>query len=136
MDPVLSLVIHEILPTKILDMIFEEHARLEWKAPTVDGRVCRLWRQTSLNTPRVWAHFEIRNDSMPNICGSIDSVQRLSTLMSATQNGTLMKSCMTYSVTITQESHLCKCGSLARLSLKGETFHACDFYLSRIGTQL
>ena len=69
-------------------------------------------------------------------CGSIDPVQRLSTLISATQNRTPMKSCMTYSVTITQESHLCKCGSVARLSLKVETFHACDFSSSRIGTQL
>ncbi len=64
MDPVLSLVIHDILPTEILEMIFEEHAILEWEAPTIDGRVCRLWRQIVLNTPRAWAHIEIRNDSV------------------------------------------------------------------------
>ncbi len=65
MDPPLSLVIHEILPTEILKIIFEEHAMLEWKAPAIDGRVCRLWRRIVLNTPRAWAHFEIRSNSVP-----------------------------------------------------------------------
>ena len=65
MDPVLSLVIHEILPTEVMEMIFVEHAILEWKAPKIDGRVCRLWRQIVLNTPRAWAHLEIHDDSMP-----------------------------------------------------------------------
>ncbi len=48
-------------------MIFEEHAILEWEAPTVDGRVCRFWRQIILNTPRAWAHFEIRDNSIPSM---------------------------------------------------------------------
>ena len=65
MNPLLSLVIHEILPTEILEMIFVEHAILDWKAPTIDGRVCRIWRQIVLNTPRAWAHLEIRGYSMP-----------------------------------------------------------------------
>src|SRR5258706_5408898 len=60
MDPPLSLVIHEILPTEILKIIFEEHAMLEWKAPAIDGRVCRLWRRIVLNTPRAWSHLTIR----------------------------------------------------------------------------
>ena len=68
--------------------------------------------------------------------GSIDPAQRLSTLIPARQDGTPVTSWTIYSVTITQESHLCKCGSVARLSLKVETFHACDFSSSRIGTQL
>ena len=67
MDPVLSLVIHDVLPTEVLKMIFEEHALLEWEAPTMDGQVCRLWREIILNTPRVWAYFEIRDDSMPSM---------------------------------------------------------------------
>ena len=40
-------------------IIFEEHAKLEWRAPTVDGRVCRLWRQIILDTPRAWSYLEI-----------------------------------------------------------------------------
>ena len=56
MDPVLSPVIYEILPTEILEIIFDEH---EWEAPTIDGRVCRLWRRIVLNTPRVWAYLKI-----------------------------------------------------------------------------
>ena len=63
MNPALPLIIQEVLPTEILEMIFEEHAILEWKAPSIDGRVCRLWRQIILNTPRVWAYFEIRDYS-------------------------------------------------------------------------
>src|SRR5258706_11554218 len=69
-------------------------------------------------------------------CGSIDPAQRLSTLMPERQDGTPVRNCTTYSVTITQESHLCKCYSVARLSLKGETFHAGHFYMSGGGTQL
>ncbi len=67
MDPVLSLVIHDILPTEILQMIFVEHAILEWKAPTIDGRVCRLWRQIILNTPRAWAYLTIRKYYAPSV---------------------------------------------------------------------
>ena len=65
MDPPLSLVIHDLLPTEILEMIFVEHAILEWKAPSIDGRVCHLWRRIVLNTPRAWAHFNIRSDFVP-----------------------------------------------------------------------
>src|SRR5258706_11800555 len=67
MDSVLPRVIHEVLPTEILEIIFEEHAILEWEAPTIDGRVCRLWRKIVLNTPRVWAHLEIRDGPMPSM---------------------------------------------------------------------
>ena len=67
MDPVPSRVIHDILPTELLEIIFEEHAKLEWEAPTIDGRVCRLWRRIVLNTPRAWAYLEIRNDSVPSM---------------------------------------------------------------------
>ena len=66
MEPVLSPVIHEILPTEILEMIFEEHAMLEWEAPTIDGRVCRLWRQIVLSTPRVWAYLKIPKSHVPS----------------------------------------------------------------------
>ena len=67
MDPVLSPVIHDILPNEILELIFEEHAVLEWEAPTIDGQVCRLWREIILNTPRVWAYFTICKYNMPGM---------------------------------------------------------------------
>ena len=67
MGPVLSLAIHEILPVEILEMIFEDHASLEWGAPTIDGQVCRFWREIVLNTPRAWAYIEIRKDYMPSM---------------------------------------------------------------------
>ena len=70
MNPPLPLVIHDILPTEILEVIFVEHAILEWKAPSIDGQVCRLWRRIVRNTPRAWAHFNIRNNSV-----SIDEVR-------------------------------------------------------------
>ena len=66
MDPVLSPVIHEILPTEILGMIFKEHAKLEWLAPITDGRVCRLWRRTVLNTPRAWAYLRVPKNHAPS----------------------------------------------------------------------
>src|SRR5258706_1058730 len=63
-------------------------------------------------------------------CGSIDPAQRLSTLIPARDDGAPIKSCTSYSVTITQESHLCERGTAAStaasLSSK-KTFHACDF---------
>ena len=40
-------------------MIFEEHAKCEWNAPAIDGRVCRFWRRIVFNTPRAWRYFEI-----------------------------------------------------------------------------
>ena len=60
-------VIHEVLPPEMLGAIFEEHAKLEWKAPTIDGRVCRFWRQIVLNTPRAWSHLEIYGENLPGI---------------------------------------------------------------------
>ena len=61
MDPASPLLIHEVLPSEILAMVFENHAKLEWRAPAIDGRVCRLWRQIVLNAPRAWAYLEICN---------------------------------------------------------------------------
>jgi hypothetical protein len=45
--------------------IFEEHAKLEWRAPAINGRVCRIWRQIVLNTPRAWIYLEINSDEPP-----------------------------------------------------------------------
>ena len=53
------ILIHEVLPSEIMAIIFEEHARLEWFAPMIGARVCRLWRQIILNTPRAWSYLEI-----------------------------------------------------------------------------
>jgi hypothetical protein len=63
------LVIHKLLPSEIMGVIFEEHAKLEWTAPAVDGRVCRIWRQIVLNTPRAWVYFEISDEERPRIQG-------------------------------------------------------------------
>ena len=54
-----TLCINEALPIEILGVIFEEHAKLEWRAPVKDGRVCRLWRQIILGCPRAWAYLEL-----------------------------------------------------------------------------
>jgi hypothetical protein len=51
--------INEALPEEVLGVIFEEHAKLEWNAPVIDGQVCRQWQQTILRSPRAWAHLEI-----------------------------------------------------------------------------
>ena len=51
--------INEALPEEVLGVIFEEHAELEWKAPLIDGQVCRQWRQAILCSPRAWAHVRI-----------------------------------------------------------------------------
>jgi hypothetical protein len=59
MDPAPSPVIHDVLPSDILAVVFEEHATLDWKAPIVDELVCHLWRQIVRNTPRAWAYLEI-----------------------------------------------------------------------------
>jgi hypothetical protein len=61
------LVIHELLPSEIMGVIFEEHAKLEWRAPAVDGRVCRIWRQIVFNTPRAWIYLEISDEEPPRI---------------------------------------------------------------------
>jgi hypothetical protein len=57
--------INEILPDEILGAIFEEHAKLEWRAPVIDGRVCRLWRQIILSSPRAWAYLELKLNEHP-----------------------------------------------------------------------
>ena len=67
MDPMPPLVIHEVLPTEILMVIFEEHAKLEWRAPAIDGKVCRCWRDIVLNTPRAWSCLEISHKRPPTI---------------------------------------------------------------------
>ena len=51
--------INEALPEEVFGVIFEEHAKLEWRAPLIDGQVCRQWRQTILRSPRAWAHPKI-----------------------------------------------------------------------------
>ena len=51
--------INEALPDEVFGVIFEEHAKLEWRAPLIDGQVCRQWRQTILRSPRAWAHLKI-----------------------------------------------------------------------------
>ena len=50
-----------------MGVIFEEHTKLEWRAPAIDGRVCRVWRQAVLNTPQVWIYIEINCDKPPRI---------------------------------------------------------------------
>ena len=65
MDPLPPPAIHRVLPTEILMVIFEEHAKLEWKAPTIDGKVCRRWREIVLNTPRAWSYLEISHNRPP-----------------------------------------------------------------------
>ena len=51
--------INEALPEEVFGVIFEEHAKLDWRAPIIDGQVCRQWRQTILHNPRAWAYLEI-----------------------------------------------------------------------------
>jgi hypothetical protein len=65
MNPTRPLVVHEILPNEIMGVIFEEHAKLEWRAPTIDEQVCRIWRQIVLNTPRAWIYLEISAEEPP-----------------------------------------------------------------------
>jgi hypothetical protein len=67
MNPTQPLVIHELLPSEIMGVIFEEHAKLEWRAPAIDGRVCRIWRQIVLDTPRAWIYLEISDEILPRI---------------------------------------------------------------------
>src|SRR5258706_7169196 len=54
--------INKALPEEVFGVIFEEHAKLEWRAPVIDGLVCRQWRRTILRSPRAWAHLEIGED--------------------------------------------------------------------------
>jgi len=60
-------VIHRMLPNEIMTMIFEEHAKLEWKAPAIVGRVCVRWRQIVLSAPRAWAYLEICHRKPPSV---------------------------------------------------------------------
>ena len=57
--------INEVLPEEVFGVIFEEHAKLEWRAPIIDGRVCRQWRQTILCSPHARAHLQIRQGCKP-----------------------------------------------------------------------
>jgi hypothetical protein len=50
-----------------MGVIFKEHAMLEWRAPAIDGRVCHIWRQIVLNTPRAWVYLEISDEVLPTI---------------------------------------------------------------------
>jgi hypothetical protein len=67
MNPTRPLVIHKLLPSEIMGIIFEEHTKLEWNAPAIDGRVCRTWRQIILNTPRAWIYLEINDEEQPRL---------------------------------------------------------------------
>ena len=67
MHPTRPHVIHELLPSEIMGIVFEEHAKLEWRAPAIDGRVCRIWRQIVLNTPRAWVYLEINDGGAATI---------------------------------------------------------------------
>ena len=51
--------INEALPEDVLGVIFEERAKMNWKAPLIDGQVCRQWRQTILRSPRAWSYLKI-----------------------------------------------------------------------------
>ena len=57
--------INEALPEELFGVIFEEHAKLEWRAPVIDGQVCHQWRQTILRSPRAWAYLEILQRCKP-----------------------------------------------------------------------
>ena len=61
-----TLCINETLPIEVLGVIFEEHAKLEWRAPVKDGRVCRLWRQIILRCPQAWAHLDLNRTYEPD----------------------------------------------------------------------
>ena len=50
--------INEVLPEEVFGVIFEEHAKLDSRAPVIDGQVCRQWRQTIHRSPRAWSHLE------------------------------------------------------------------------------
>ena len=52
--------INEVLPEEVFGVIFEEHAKLEWRAPVlIDELVCKKWQRIILRSPRTWAHLEI-----------------------------------------------------------------------------
>jgi hypothetical protein len=68
MDPALSPAFSEKLPNEIVATIFEEHAKLEWRAPAIHGRVCRVWREIVLNAPRAWTYLETYDRNFPTLC--------------------------------------------------------------------
>ena len=57
--------INEVLPEEVFGVIFEEHAKLEWRAPVIDAQVCHQWRQTIVHSPRVWAYLEFPRNCKP-----------------------------------------------------------------------
>ena len=57
--------INEVLPEEVFGVIFEEHAKLEWRAPVIDAQVCHQWRQTILHSPRAWAYLEFPRSGKP-----------------------------------------------------------------------
>ena len=66
-SPLTTCLINYMLPDEILGTIFEEHAKLKWSAPAIDGQVCRLWRRVVLNTPRAWSYLEISGYGPPRM---------------------------------------------------------------------
>ena len=118
--------INNILPVETLEMIFEERVKVEWRAPAIDGRVCRLWRQVVLFSPRAWSYLEIYHNRPPSIKNYARSyVDPGRHLLTFVLNKTLRSPstltnghCTTYSVLITQASHLCGCLSMNCRSLK------------------
>jgi len=44
------------IPLEILGFIIQLHARMEWWAPVIDGRVSRQFRQAVLACPRAWSY--------------------------------------------------------------------------------
>jgi hypothetical protein len=57
--------INQVLHSDILGIIFEEHSKLDWRAPAIDGQVCCFWRQTVIGHPRAWSYVEIGDNSHP-----------------------------------------------------------------------
>ena len=57
--------INEVLPEEVFGVIFEEHSKLEWRAPVIDAQVCHQWRQTILHSPRVWTYLEFPRSCKP-----------------------------------------------------------------------
>lgn len=62
--------------TDILSEIFVAHSGMDWKAPTVLGAVCRLWRQVVLNTPQAWSYIQIGPRRCMNGVGLENWLQR------------------------------------------------------------